>query len=213
MLQYSPDSLQWMLLVSSNTLGLALVVCGLVALTWALVAIFSPGSTWLSGDLQELPLPGDGKPMAKRTRRKFRQSFQEAPTLPERNYSGPLWVGVPAVLAIGLGLFLPQLASPSALAADISRELSSTAEFSEVKLLHTETVSSSPLAEGSVSFIGTAADVDGDPRQFRYTQYRNFGIYEMVGFDKPAVDLKDTSFESVERGLELYGIAESSPES
>ena len=71
-----------------------------------------------------------------------------------------------------------------------------------MKLLHLETVSDTPFTDGSVVFVGTATDVDGDPRQFRYTQYADFGIYDIVGFDKPAVDLKDQSYKDLEDGLD-----------
>lgn len=115
-----------------------------------------------------------------------------------------LKLGLPGVLLLALGLFLPGFANTAPLADNVAKELTSNAKLQDVKLLHLETVSESSFTDGSVSFIGTATDVDGDPRQFRYTQYKSFGIYEMVGFDKPAVDLKDTSFKSVEKGLKVY---------
>lgn len=110
--------------------------------------------------------------------------------------------GIPGVLLVAIGIFLPSFASTSPLADGVAKNLSSTANFKDVKLLHLETVSDTPFTEGSVVFVGTATDVDGDPRQFRYTQYADFGIYDIVGFDKPAVDLKDQSYKDLEDGLD-----------
>lgn len=118
-------------------------------------------------------------------------------------------IGIPGLALILGSLVLSGLPSTGALADGAAKELTKTAKFEDVKLLHIETVSSSPFSDGSVSFIGTAKDVDGDPRQFRYTQYADFGIYDMVGFDKPEVNLKDESFESTDQGLDiLQGTAE-----
>lgn len=110
--------------------------------------------------------------------------------------------GIPGVLLVAIGIFLPSFATTSPLADGVAKNLSSTANFKDVKLLHLETVSDTPFTEGSVVFVGTATDVDGDPRQFRYTQYADFGIYDIVGFDKPAVDLKDSSYQELEDGLD-----------
>ena len=120
-------------------------------------------------------------------------------------------IGIPGLVLILGSFVLSGLPSTAPLADGIADELSSTAKFEDVKLLHLETVSTSPFTDGSVSFIGTATDVDGDPRQFRYTQYADFGVYDLVGFDKPAVDLKDESFKSTEKGLEIYKGATPSP--
>lgn len=126
-----------------------------------------------------------------------------------------LSLGIPGILLVLIGLIIPSFASTTALANGVATNLSETAKLKDVQLLHLETVSDTPFADGSVVYIGTATDVDGDPRQFRYTQYEQFGIYEMVGFDKPAVDLKDESFKSTEKGLEIYkgteGTTEDSP--
>jgi len=110
--------------------------------------------------------------------------------------------GIPGIVLVAIGIFLPSFASTSPLADGVAKNLSSTANFKEVKLLHLETVSDTPFTDGSVVFVGTATDVDGDPRQFRYTQYADFGIYDIVGFDKPAVDLKDQSYKDLEDGLD-----------
>jgi len=110
--------------------------------------------------------------------------------------------GLPGLLLVAIGIFLPSFASTTPLADGVAKSLSSTANFKDVKLLHLETVSDTPFTEGSVVFVGTATDVDGDPRQFRYTQYADFGIYDIVGFDKPAVDLKDSSYQELEDGLD-----------
>lgn len=118
-------------------------------------------------------------------------------------------IGLPGLALILASFVLSGLPNTGALADGVADELSETANFEDVKLLHIETVSSSPFADGSVSFVGTAEDVDGDPRQFRYTQYADFGIYDLIGFDKPEVNLKDDSFETTDQGLDiLQGTAE-----
>lgn len=114
-----------------------------------------------------------------------------------------LTVGLPAVGFIALSFIVSSLPSTGSMADGIAKDLTKTAQFNDVKLLHIETTSSSPFADGSVSFIGTAKDVDGDPRQFRYTQYETFGVYDMVGFDKPEVNLKDKSFDTTDEGLDI----------
>jgi len=116
--------------------------------------------------------------------------------------SNYLKFGIPGIVLVAIGVFLPSFASTAPLAEGVAKNLSSTANFKDVKLLHLETVSDTPFTEGSVVFVGTATDVDGDPRQFRYTQYADFGIYDIVGFDKPAVDLKDQSYQDLEDGLD-----------
>jgi len=110
--------------------------------------------------------------------------------------------GLPGILLVAVGIFLPSFATTTPLADGVAKNLASTANFKDVKLLHLETVSDTPFTDGSVVFVGTATDVDGDPRQFRYTQYSDFGIYDLVGFDKPAVDLKDSSYKELEDGLD-----------
>ena len=110
--------------------------------------------------------------------------------------------GIPGIILVAIGIFLPSFANTAPLADGVAKNLSSTANFKDVKLLHLETVSNTPFTDGSVVFVGTATDVDGDPRQFRYTQYADFGIYDIVGFDKPAVDLKDQSYKDLEDGLD-----------
>lgn len=134
----------------------------------------------------------------------------------------PLWqakssklfiaTGVAGLLFMGVGVFLPtsahnsvfspSFASEQSFVDGIATELESKAKLQGAAFLHLETTSETPLSDGSISFIGTATDVDGDPRQFRYTQYREFGVYEMVGFDKPAVDLKDESLKNLEEKLD-----------
>ncbi len=122
-----------------------------------------------------------------------------------------LAIGIPGLLLVAGGLVIPNLAPTSTISDEVVKNLSETAKFQDVKVLHLETVSNSPFTTGSVSFIGTATDVDGDPRQFRYTQYESFGVYDMVGFDKPAVNLKDESFSSTEKGVEEQKQATESP--
>jgi len=112
-------------------------------------------------------------------------------------------IGLPGLALIAASFVLSALPTTAPLADGAAEELTKTAKFDDVKLLHIETISTSPFADGSVSFIGTAKDVDGDPRQFRYTQYADFGIYDMVGFDKPEVNLKDESFKTTDEGLDI----------
>lgn len=109
-----------------------------------------------------------------------------------------------------VGLVLPNLGSASDLGKNVAIQLAEKTKFQDVQLLHLETSPSTALSDPSVSYIGTAKDLDGDPRQFRYTQYQQFGVYEMIGFDKPAVDLKDQSFKYTEKGLEGLTGTESS---
>lgn len=163
MLQYSPDSLQWMQLTTFPLIGLALFLLGLVALFYCSYQMFLNENKKL------------------------------------KNIKASLISGF---LLIMIGVVLPNLGSTADLGKNVAIQLAEKTKFQDVQLLHLETSPSTALSSPSVSYIGTAKDLDGDPRQFRYTQYQQFGVYEMIGFDKPAVDLKDQSFKHTEKGLE-----------
>lgn len=195
MLQYSPDFLQWFLLTGSSTVGRGLFILSFLILIYSTAVFFFPERFGLKASRREPSVESDEAPLRPRSRKeKSRPS---------------LWVGIAGLVLMALSLVPFQFAEPETLKANIAKELSATANFSEIKLLQIDIVSQSPISESSIVYIGTAIDVDGDPRQFRYTQYEKFGVYEMVGFDKPAVDLKDESFKSTEKSIEIYKDPES----
>ena len=191
MLQYSPDLLQWFLLTSSSTVGRGFFLLGVIIFLFLLVSLLLPGRLFSS-----------------RARKSFeaaanRRSARRKPS------SSLLWPGIAALALMAIGIVPFQFADADALRNSVATEIAETASFTDVKLLQIDTVSNSPIAESAIVYIGTAKDVDGDPRQFRYTQYEKFGVYESIGFEKPAVDLKDETFKSTEKGLEIYkGTAE-----
>lgn len=190
MLQYSPDLLQWFLLTSSSTVGRGFFLLGVIVFLFLLVSMLFPGRLFSSRRRSF-----DSNSTRRSTRRKPSNSF--------------LWPGIAALGLMAIGIVPFQFADADALRENVAAEIAETANFSEVKLLQIDTVSNSPIAESAIVYIGTAKDVDGDPRQFRYTQYEKFGVYESIGFEKPAVDLKDETFKSTEKGLEIYkGTAE-----
>lgn len=185
MLQYVPDSLQWFLLVYSSPLGMISFTVGFLLLLWA--AFVAISSRKVKPSREKVAVEPTTESRAIRTRK--------------RKSPGYLWIALLGALLIVAGSFLPRLIDSSVLNGAIVKELTQTAKFTDVKLLQVGTTSQTPLTIGSVSYIGSATDVNGDPRQFRYTQYEGFGIYEMVGFDQPAVELKDKSYEAFEEGL------------
>lgn len=187
MLQYVPDSLQWFLLVYSSPLGMISFTVGFLLLLWAAFIAISSRKNRASRDRAVSSQEPSTESRATRIR--------------TRRTTGHLWVALVGIVLIVGGSFLPKLIDPAVLNEPIAAELTETAKFTDVKLLRVGTTSQTPLTIGSVSYIGSATDVNGDPRQFRYTQYEGFGIYEMIGFDQPAVELKDTSYKSLEDGL------------
>lgn len=190
-LQYSPDLLQWFLLTSSSTVGRGFFLLGVIVFLFILVSMLFPGRL-----------------LSARSRKPFeagatRRSVRGKPS------NSILWPGIAALVLMAIGIVPFQFADADALRNSVATEIAETANFTDVKLLQIDTVSNSPIAESAIVYIGTAKDVDGDPRQFRYTQYEKFGVYESIGFEKPAVDLKDETFKSTEKGLEIYkGTAE-----
>lgn len=110
--------------------------------------------------------------------------------------------GVIGAVLVLLGVILPVTVSTDNLNENIAKSLTENAKLEDVKLLHVSTTGKTASTTPSVSFIGTAKDTNGDPRQFSYTQYESFGVYEMIGFDKPAVDLKDQSFKFTEDSVD-----------
>lgn len=195
MLQYSPDLLQWFLLTNSSTLGRGLFLLGAIIFILLIVSMLFPGRIFST-----------------RRRRDFTTDSSTRASR-KKSSSSMLWPGIAALALMALGIVPFQFADAQGLQNSIAAKISETANFSDVKLLQIDTVSKSPIAESAIVYIGTAKDVDGDPRQFRYTQYEKFGVYESIGFEKPAVDLKDDTFQSTEKGLEIYkGTAETEDE-
>lgn len=186
MLQYSPDLLQWFLLTSSSTVGRGFFFLGVIVFLFILVSMLFPGKLFSSRSRKSF----DTGTTRRSARRKPSNSF--------------LWPGIAALALMAIGVVPFQFADANGLRDSVAAEIAETANFSDVKLLQIDTVSNSPIAESAIVYIGTAKDVDGDPRQFRYTQYEKFGVYESIGFEKPAVDLKDETFKSTEKGLEIY---------